>query len=432
MPQISAETKGLKVHHRGEWIGWVIFGLAAFFYCYEYFLRIAPPVMGEQIRAAFHLDATGFGVLLAFYYYAYDPLQLPVGVMMDRFGPRRLLFVACLMCVLGLYFFSNTTNQLSIAQLGRFLVGFGSAFAFVGVLKIASVWLPTRYFAVVAGVTTSLGMIGAMLGQMALPIWLEHTDWHTTIWQSAFVGIVLAFVILLVVRDHRSAAKPFPHQQVNVKGLIVDFVKLLKNKDVWINGGIGCLMFLSLTVVAEAWGIEFLKVAHGFDLKSATWANAMVFLGFAIGGPIVGWISEKCQSRRIPMICGSTLACIVLVPLIFIANLPHPIVYALLFLLGLVSSPQVLIFVVASEIFPKVMTGTALALTNMICMVGGALFQPLTGKLLDIHWAKTLLMENDLRVYSVSDFQFAMSMVLICYIVNVVLCWLLRESYQGE
>lgn len=423
------QTAGNRVYHRGEMIGWVIFILAACFYCYEYFLRIAPGVMAQQIRAAFQLDATGFGVLLGFYYYAYTPLQLPVGIMMDRFGPRRLLFVACLICAVGSFMFGNPQHNLLLAQIGRLLVGFGSAFAFVGVLKLASTWLPTRYFALVTGMTTSLGMAGAMLGDMALPVWLDKVEWNQAVNQSAIIGVVLAFLILLIVRDRRSKAKPFPQQQAKVKDLVTDFVRLLSNANVWINGAIGCLLFLSLTIFAEAWGIEFLQTVHGFSHRSATWANAMVFLGFAIGGPMMGFLSEKMRSRRKPMIIGSILATAVSLPLIYVTSLGVTTVYLLLFLFGLVTSAQVLIFVVARELFPRKLTGTALAMTNMVVMIGGTFLQPLTGKLLDVHWAKTLLIENGLRIYSASDFQFAMSMMFICFVINTVLCFILKETF---
>ena len=117
---------------------WVICGLGALFYCYEYLLRISPSVMMSDLMQAYHINATVFGNLAAFYYYAYTPMQLPVGILMDRYGPRRLLTFACLACALGSYLFAHAFH-IELAQIGRFMVGFGSAFAFVGVLKLATI-----------------------------------------------------------------------------------------------------------------------------------------------------------------------------------------------------------------------------------------------------------------------------------------------------
>ena len=76
---------------KSTWLAWAICGLGALYYAYEYLLRITPSVMEHALREHFSLSATGFGLLSAFYYYAYVPMQVPVGVLMDRFGPRRLL-----------------------------------------------------------------------------------------------------------------------------------------------------------------------------------------------------------------------------------------------------------------------------------------------------------------------------------------------------
>jgi len=117
-------------------IGWLICGLGALFYSYEYLLRIAPSAMETALREHFNLSATGFGHISSIYYYAYVPMQLPVGIMMDRYGPRRLLTFACMVCVIGTFLFTGTTS-FWVAASGRFLVGLGSAF---GYLKISSLW----------------------------------------------------------------------------------------------------------------------------------------------------------------------------------------------------------------------------------------------------------------------------------------------------
>ena len=131
-------------------MGWLVCSLAALYYCYEYLLRVTPSVMEGPLREHFGLSAAGFGFLSAFYYYAYVPLQVPVGVLLDRYGPRVLLTTACLICVIGTFLFAGT-SVFWIAAVGRFLVGFGSAFAFVGVLKLATIWLPEDKLAMVAG-----------------------------------------------------------------------------------------------------------------------------------------------------------------------------------------------------------------------------------------------------------------------------------------
>jgi MFS family permease len=143
-------------------LGSVACVMGALFYCYEFVLRIIPGALQGELSEAFgHISAATFGQLAALYYFAYSPMQLPVGMLMDRFGPRKLLSFACLCCTLGSFMFSLTSSVFA-AGCGRFLVGFGSSFAFVGVLSLAVHWLPRRFFSLVTGLVTTHGMQGVV------------------------------------------------------------------------------------------------------------------------------------------------------------------------------------------------------------------------------------------------------------------------------
>ena len=121
---------------RGSWFPWLVCGLGALFYCYEYMLRIAPSVMSQDLMMAFKIGLGAFGNLVAFYYYAYTPMQLPVGVMMDKYGPKRLLAFAALVCALGTYLFAHT--NLAGAQVGRFFSRHGFCICFCGSVEISN------------------------------------------------------------------------------------------------------------------------------------------------------------------------------------------------------------------------------------------------------------------------------------------------------
>lgn len=191
---------------------WLICGLGALFYCYEYFLRILPSVMTQHLMHAFNIDAAMFGNLMAFYYYAYTPMQLPVGVMMDRIGPKRLLVFAAVICAFGTYLFAH--QYLAVAQTGRFLVGFGSAFAFVGVMKLASIWLPPSRFGMIAGFATTLGMLGAMGGDILLAELVRDLGPKTTLYLASAVGIVITVILWLAIPDRN---KPLRSSEKNIQ-----------------------------------------------------------------------------------------------------------------------------------------------------------------------------------------------------------------------
>jgi len=267
------------------WSAWVICGLGALYYSYEYLLRITPSVMELPLREHFNLSATGFGLLSAVYYYAYVPLQVPVGVLLDRYGPRILLTMACFVCVLGTFIFAST-QVFWIAASGRFLVGFGSAFAFVGVLKLATIWLPEDKLAMVSGLAAALGTVGAMLGDNLLGILVDNIGWSKTVNLTAYFGIGLVVVLWVGIRDKKSR-KQHNGTIGNFRTSMIDLGIIMRNKQMWINGMYGCLVYLPTTVFAELWGISYLKQAHGLSQEGAGFANSILFLGFTIGAPLL-------------------------------------------------------------------------------------------------------------------------------------------------
>ncbi|MCX7117665.1 MAG: MFS transporter [Legionellales bacterium] len=414
---------------------WIICGLGALYYSYEFFLRISPSVMEHSLRQHFNLSATGFGLLSAFYYYAYVPMQLPVGILMDRYGPRRLLTFACLTCVVGTFMFADTVFY-TVAASGRFLVGLGSAFAFVGVLKLATIWLPENKLGMVAGTASALGTIGAMVGDNLLGGMVTWIGWQDTVNITALFGIVLMIVLWYGIDDGRQDH----HEGGSVssfKKSMVDLREIIRHKQIWINGMYGCLVYLPTTVVAELWGISYLRHAHGLSHVSANFCNSLLFLGFTIGAPTMGYLSDKLKRRKLPMLLGAIGATIVMLIILYFPGLNVTSLGALMFILGLLHSVQSIVFAVGREVSPKEAAGTAIATTNMIVMIGAMFLQPLVGRLLD--WSvmaressvslSGVSAENIRQLYTAADYQFALTIVPIGIVIGAILTFFLKETH---
>ena len=415
---------------------WLICGMGAVFYSYEYFLRISPSVMEAALRSHYNLSASGFGLLSAFYYYAYVPMQIPVGILMDRYGPRRLLTLACFICALGTVLFAGTSS-FYVSAIGRFLVGFGSAFAFVGVLKLATLWLPDDKLALVSGLAAALGTVGAMLGDNLLGWMVIHFGWQQTTYITAIFGFLLVIVLWFSLRDKKTSRKVGGGTVTNFRKSMEDLVIISKNRQIWINGMYGCLVYLPTTVLAELWGIPYLHYAHGLAQETANFSNSLLFLGFAIGAPLMGLLSDKLHRRKTPMLIGATGATIVMALLLYLPDLTKNGIYCLMFLLGLFYSSQAIVFAVGRELSPREAAGTAMAMTNMIVMLGGMFIQPLVGWLLDMS-ARLRQPAMDLghitaekvnQIYTASDYQFALSVIPIGILVAALLTFFLRETH---
>lgn len=413
-------------------VGWLICALGAIFYSYEYLLRIAPSVMEHELRAHFNLTATSFGMLSSMYYLAYVPMQLPVGVLLDRYGPRILLTIACLICVIGTFLFT-ATSIFWVAAIGRFLMGFGSAFAFVGVLKLATIWLPENRLGMVSGMTAALGPIGAMIGDNCLEIFVERLGWITTLNATAFFGIALTIILWFGISDGQGKHRQHGTVSTIKKGMI-DLWIIIRNKQIWVNGMFGCLIYLPTTVFAELWGIPYFKHAHGMTAQAAGLTNSILFLGFIIGAPLMGFISDKIARRKFPMLFGATGAAIIMMIILYMPGLNQSSIQGLMFVLGLMYSSQALVFAVGRELSPGEAAGTAMAATNMIVMLGAMFLQPLVGRLLDFSLSKHVLgagqaVDNIQKLYTVDDYQFALSIIPLGILMAAILTFFLKETH---
>ncbi len=417
---------------------WIICGLAAAFYCYEYLLRITPGLMVPELQRAFsvngqYLDATLVGHLSAFYYYSYTPMQLPVGLLMDRYGPRWILTLAVFCCAVGTVVFGSTESWF-FAAAGRFAIGFGSAFAFVGVLKLASNWLPPNRFAMISGLTTTLGMVGAMQGDIILGDLIHDIGWRDTILYSSYIGFFLVPVIWLVVRNSPAHLKSSPPTPKEVDKEVVGSYRQLwdeirssmKNRQIWINGIIGGLLWSPTMVFPELWGKLYLQTLHGFSPTDSARAVTMILLGIAVGAPLAGFLSDKIKRRKLPMMIGALLATTFLLLFMFYPNLTLTQIKVLLFLIGATTSVEVICFAIGRENCPQNLAGTVVAVTNFV-VSAFAICQVLVAKILDWTWDGNML--DQARVYGPQSYQTALLILPAATFLAFLLMFFLKETH---
>ncbi|WP_027186487.1 MFS transporter [Desulfovibrio inopinatus] len=410
-----------------RFFGLFVFGLGAFFYCYEYFLRIGPSVMSEQLMKAFAIDATSFGGLTAFYLYAYTPLQLVVGMVVDRFKLRHVLPLAILFCAGGSLVIASA-DQLEQAAIGRFLQGTGSAFAFVAMIKLVALWLPKERFAFFIGLGSTLGFLGAAFGEAALGEVVNSLGWrHVLIIFSGMGGVLLlAFIAAL----YSPAGKKPTGGEGHHVGCVSDCLRQLRDvathPRVWGAGAISFLMFLPTSVLAELWGVPFFQKLNNYPLSKAAILDSMIFIGWAIGSPLAGHISDRLQRRARVITVGSALACGLILIALYVPGISFPVLSAMLIAFGMFSATQSLTFVIASDVSVKSAVGTAVAFINMLAMLGGMIFQRGVGMLLDAGWQGETV--NGVRVYTVQDYQRALVVIPICLALACLISILIRDT----
>ncbi len=410
--------------------GLAIWLLGASFFLIEYFVRISPSVMAPQLMEDFHTNALGLGSLSAFFYYAYIMMQIPAGIMVDRYGPSKLLQIASLLCAIGSILFALTGN-LQIATFSRFMIGFGSAFAFVCTLKVLVYWFDIRYFALFAGLTQALGMIGAAIGDAPMALLFHHYGWRHTMLGVAVLFFVIFVMMLLILRDTPKGS--ITKKPVKLKALITSIKNILSHPPTWINCFFIGLLYGPTAVFAGMWGVSFIHHAyHTSDVIAAS-EMGMVFIGLAIGCPIMGSFSNYIKKRVLVMRFSALMSLVMLTAIIYghdyLVNLTGLtlLLHCMLFLYGFFNSGIIPSYALAAEINDKHYSGTALGLTNMASVCLGAIFIPIIGYL--VGYYSHTSSHNPNAILSVYAFDHAFLLLPICLLLAFALTFWIKETH---
>lgn len=409
-----------------------IFAVAVLYYSFAYLLRVYPGVMEYELSQRFHITASSFGLLTSFYYFAYAPMQIPVGVSVDRIGPRRSLMTACAIATTGAFLFSTSTSY-NLALLGRFMIGMGSSFAYVTALKLSTIWLPPRFFGTAAGVLTGVGMFAAILTDVFLTRLISSTGFTNTLQIPIFIGLVLFVLIFMTIRDKPSNGGFQANDEtasVSIKQLSEYLVKFVKSPQMWLIGIIGSLMYLPSSTFLDVWAIPYLKRSYGMTAEQASYGTSLMFLGWIVSTLSVGAVSDIFQNRRAPLKVATFLAFVVSCVLFYAPDLSIFSVFCLMFSLGVCCGPHPLCFTLSKELFPKKVAGSAIAFANCCIMLGGLIFQPVVGKLLDWQWAGG--MQDGVRIYSSHNYMLSLSVIPMALLISFFLTYLIKDTQPEE
>jgi MFS family permease len=426
---------------RGHWYGWIFWGVAASFFLYEFFLRVMPSVIMKDLGAEFDASPVELSAALATYLWVYSPLQLVVGGLFDRFGAKFLIAGAALICGGGGFVFGMASDLHGVA-FAEAMIGIGSAFAFVGALYVATVWFPPSRLALIAGITTAVGILGQIIGQTPLEEAVKAFDWRTIVLASGWIGIGLAVLLFVVIPPRPSwFHERFSEEEHVEYSILRGILHVLGIWKVWVVGIISATLFLPLSVVAAMWGNTFMETAGGFTAEEASFATIMLALGWLIGCPFAGIVSDLFGSRKWPLLIGSVGGGTTMLLFLWPSMFGYYGLLALMLIGGLFTSTQVICFAVVMELAPKVLRGTAAACNNFITMIIAAGLQVAVGWILTEEMVRPGLHPAGKHSGKVADliknatpeeFRLAMAVIPLLFIVAFVLCLILPETAPGK
>jgi MFS family permease len=400
-----------RARSRGFVVAWIF---ALIFYFLEYAVRSSPSVMIPQLAAAFRTTALGLGSILVLYYYTYSITSLVAGAALDHLGAKRPVPTGAAILGAGCLLFS--LSSVMAADVGRLLQGVGSAFAFTGGVYLASRGFPPSRLATAIGATQCLGMLGGAAGQFAVAPMIERGLDVRVFWLGMGV-LCLINAVLLYVATPREQLNP------NLAGggfseLLRPYKVVFSNPQSYLSGLVAGLLFAPTTIGAMIWAVPIFEKDVHFTHASAVVTASMIPLGWVVGCPLMGWISDRI-GRRKPVIAGGA----VIMALTALTAVPArpliPLIFGM-FIFGVASGAAMIPYSVIKEVNPDEVKGSATGAINFLVFGITAAMGPYFAKL----FAKSL----ETTTNHVAHFQQTIWFWIACCVAAAIVSTFLRET----
>lgn len=409
---------------------WAVWLVAAFFIFYQYMLQISPSVMIPELMKTMSIDVLQIGILSSSFFYTFAFLQIPVGILIDRVGARRLLIpgiffsaVACMLFAFSTHFWMGFSSRL--------LMGAMASPAIVATLYLVGRWFRPERFALMVGVTELFWRLGTAIGEPSLSALVGSSwGWHGTMVIYSLIGFFLVAVALFIVRDHPSVMITTTEQVVSepeIEGVWAKLKEVMTLPQAWLLSLFTGLMYTLTATFAALWCIPYMQQRYGLSLPVAAVGVSMVFWGSGLSAPFFGWLSDFISRRKPVLFIGTFLTLASLFVVLYWPALPLSGMYIALFFMGVGNGVYIIPYAMLREVTPKSTHGTAMGYLNMICvLVGGPLLQPLIGLLLE--YQKSGPIVNGVATLALQDYQIALSVLSVCIFIAFILIFFMPET----
>ncbi len=408
---------------------WVVLIAASLMFFYTFIQMNMLNPIDSTLMHVFNVSASQLGILSSMYFWGNFLLLFPAGLILDRYSPKWILFVALLVASLSMFTFAMSTSLMA-ASISRLVMGFCGSFGFLGAIRIVSRWFPPKRMALASGSIVTFAMLGGVVAQTPIAKMSAAFGWQHALVIFGFLGLALVLLELLFVRDYPAS---YEHpakssvEHISSLGFWRSITMVVGNRYNWFGGLYTTLMNLPIFVSGALWGNMYLMQTQHLSTIQASDVTAELFFGTLIGAPLIGWISDKMKRRVLPMMIGAVVSLIIVLFIIYLLNISFVTLLILFFLLGLITSTQVLSYPTITELNSPLVTGSAISIISLLIMASGVISQPLFGWILDLKWNH--LVVKNVAIYSVDNFRAAMWIIPIGFIASLVVAFFIKETF---
>ncbi len=416
------ESQSASLTKKSLFLPWLVCIAASLFFFYEFIQGNMFASIADNIMQDFHIQANRMTWLSSIYYASNVMFLFIAGFMLDRFSSKKIILIAMLLCVVSTFVLAHA-HSFYLALFCRFITGIGSAFCFLGPIRIASRWFAPKQMALVTGVIVTIAMTGGMLAQYPLTQLVLQVGWRHALVMVAWLGIAMLIVVMCFVKD-----KPRHVTEVSR----VHMSLMAQAKQAWFNSQTiraalyTSLMNMAVAVFGAMMGSLYLMQRLNVDKSDAAMVNSMLFLGAIIGGPVIGWCSDKLGLRILPMKIGALASFAVLLSILYLP-VSLGLMAVLFFLLGFFTASQVISYAFVAESSLPVLTATAVSLVSILTQGGYIVYQNVFSMILTWHGQAQSL--NGIPAYTLSDFQTAAIILPIGLCLALSVIYGLKETH---
>ncbi|MBN2478782.1 MAG: MFS transporter [Parachlamydiales bacterium] len=395
-------------------LGLFIWFLGILFYFYECFLRVYTNTIADNIMLDLKINAEQFALVGSAYFISYAFMQIPVGILINKFGVRKLLIVACIFSSIGVFWF-GISNELFSAIIARFLMGFGSSFAFLCLLVLALNWFPKKHFGFFSGLSQFLGAIGPLLAGAPLALLMKevNNNWRLIFLWLGVVGLLLALIYLLFIKNKPKAKEELIFLEIPKK-IKSNVFSLFKNIQILWIVLYTAIIYAPMAVFGTFWGTLYLQ-SKNFDKQTSAFIISMIWIGLSVGSPIIGKISDS-SKRRLPCLIFTSFIGIVFSSFLIFFPIENKLILILCFLgIGIASSGQILSYATIVENVSSKLRTTIMGLNNTFQMLFAAIIPTFIGAI--IHTEK----HTGILSYATKDFTKGLSIIPLLYLISFLI-----------
>ena len=401
---------------------WVICFAASLFFFYEFIQGNMFASIADNIMHDFQIKADKMTYLSSIYYLSNVIFLFAAGVLLDRFSPKKTMLVAMFFCVLSTFLLAYA-HSFYLALFCRFVTGIGSAFCFLGPIRLASRWFPPKRMALVTGAIVTMAMSGGMIAQYPLTKLVLQVGWRDALIMVGWLGFAILILMALGIKDKSSDVVKTVHKKTKLSVVVK---QTYFNPQTLRAALYASLMNMAVAVFGAMMGSLYLMQRLGVNKEDAALVNSMLFLGAIIGGPFIGWCSDKLGLRVLPMKLGALLSLFILLAILYLP-VSLGVMALLFFLLGFFTAAQVISYALVAESNSPTLTAMAVSTVSILTQGGYIVYQNVFSSLLV--WHGEMQMINGVPSYSLATYQTAALILPLGLVLSLFAIFKLKETY---